>query len=84
MAILVSFPIGGYVADLVVGGVDLVAAALAGGLIMGAVIGAAEWFALRWWISWLWIRRRLQGWPWALSWERPWSITGPTEEILDE
>ena len=25
------------------------------GLIVGAVIGVAEWFALRWWVSWLWI-----------------------------
>jgi len=55
VAILVGFPIGGYVADLVVDGVDSVGAALAGGLITGAIIGAAEWFALRQWVSWLWI-----------------------------
>lgn len=55
VAILVSFPIGGYIADLVVDGVDSVGAALAAGLIVGAVIGAAEWFALRQRISWLWI-----------------------------
>jgi hypothetical protein len=55
VAILVSFPIGGYIADLVVDGVDSVGAALAGGLIVGAIIGAAEWFALRQWVSWLWI-----------------------------
>ena len=55
VAILVSFPVGGYIADLVVDGVDSVGAALAAGLIVGAVIGAAEWFALRQWISWLWI-----------------------------
>jgi hypothetical protein len=55
VAILVSFPIGGYLADLVVDGVDSVAAALVGGLIAGLVIGAAEWFALRRWVSWLWI-----------------------------
>jgi hypothetical protein len=47
VAIVVGFPIGGYVADLVVDGVDSVGAALAGGLITGAIIGAAEWFALR-------------------------------------
>jgi hypothetical protein len=47
VAILVSFPIGGFVADLVVDGVDSVGAALAGGLIAGAIIGAVEWFALR-------------------------------------
>src|SRR4249920_530106 len=55
VAILVSFPIGGLVADLVVDGVDSVGAALAGGLIAGAIIGAAEWFALRQWVPWLWI-----------------------------
>jgi hypothetical protein len=55
VAILVGFPIGGYIADLVVDGVDSVGAALAGGLIAGAVIGAAQWFALRQWVSWLWI-----------------------------
>lgn len=55
VAILVGFPIGGLIADVVVDGVDSVGAALAGGLIAGAIIGAAEWFALRRWISWLWI-----------------------------
>ncbi len=55
VAILVSLPVGGYIADLVVDGVDSVGAALAGGLIAGAIIGAAEWFALRRWVSWLWI-----------------------------
>jgi hypothetical protein len=55
VAILVSFPIGGYLADVVVDGVDSVSAALVGGLIAGLVIGAAEWFALRRWVSWLWI-----------------------------
>jgi hypothetical protein len=55
VAILVSFPIGGYLADLVVNGVDSVGTALAGGLIAGVVIGAAEWFALRQWVSWVWI-----------------------------
>src|ERR671918_3163420 len=55
VAILVSFPIGGYIADLVVDGVDSLGAALFGGLIVGAIIGAAEWFALRQRVSWLWI-----------------------------
>jgi hypothetical protein len=55
VAILVSFPIGGYIADLVVNGVDSVGAALAGGLIAGVIIGAAEWFALRQRVSWPWI-----------------------------
>lgn len=55
VAILVGFPIAGFVADVVVDGVDSVGAALAGGLIAGAIIGAAQWFALRRWVSWLWI-----------------------------
>ena len=55
VAVLVSFPIGGYLADLVVDGVDSVGSALVGGLIAGLIIGAAEWFALRRWVSWLWI-----------------------------
>jgi hypothetical protein len=55
VAILVGFPIGGFLADLVVDGVDSIGAALGGGLIAGALIGAAEWFALRRWVSWLWI-----------------------------
>src|SRR5688572_3608467 len=54
VAILVGFPIGGLIADLVVDGVDSVGAALAGGLIAGAIIGAAEWFALRQRVSWFW------------------------------
>jgi len=55
VAILLGFPIGGYIADLVINGVDSVGTAITGGLIAGAVIGAAEWFVLREWISWLWI-----------------------------
>jgi hypothetical protein len=55
VAILVSLPIGGYIADLIVDGVDSVGAALVGGLIVGAVMGAAEWFVLRGSISWIWI-----------------------------
>jgi hypothetical protein len=47
VAILISFPIGGYIADLVVDGVDSVGTALAAGLIAGAIIGAGEWLALR-------------------------------------
>ncbi len=61
VAILVGFPVGGEIADLVVDGVDSVGAALAAGLIVGAVIGAAEWFALRQWISWLWIPATIVG-----------------------
>src|SRR6266542_4242641 len=47
VAILVGFPIGGLLADVVVDGVDSVGAALGGGLIAGALTGAAEWFALK-------------------------------------
>jgi hypothetical protein len=49
--VLVSFLVGGYLADPVVDGVDFVGAALVGGLIAGLIIGAAEWFALRRWVS---------------------------------
>lgn len=55
VAILLGFPIGGLLADLVVDGVGSVGSALAGGLIAGAVIGAAEWVALRRFVSWIWI-----------------------------
>lgn len=55
VAILIGFPIGGLLADLVVDGVDSVGAALVGGLIAGGIIGAAEWLALRRWVSWTWI-----------------------------
>jgi hypothetical protein len=55
VAILLGFPIGGLIADLVVDGVDSVGTALLGGLIAGAIIGAAEWVALRRWGSWQWI-----------------------------
>jgi len=61
VAILVSLPIGGYLADLVVNGVDSVGTALAGGLIVGALIGAAQWFVLRQRISWLWIPATIAG-----------------------
>jgi len=55
VSILIGLPIGGYVADLVVNGVDSMGAAIAAGLITGAIIGSAEWFALRRRVSWLWI-----------------------------
>jgi hypothetical protein len=47
VAILVGFPIGGYAANLIVGKIDSIGAALLGGLIAGAIIGAAQWLALR-------------------------------------
>jgi hypothetical protein len=55
LSILIGLPIAGYIADLAVDGVDSVGAAIIAGLIAGAIIGAAEWFALRRWVSWLWI-----------------------------
>lgn len=55
LACLLGFPIGGLVANVIVGPVDSVGAALAGGLIAGAVIGAAQWLALRSIVPWAWI-----------------------------
>ena len=55
LAILIGFPIGGYIADLTMDGVDSVASALVEGLIAGVIVGTAEWFALRRRVSWLWI-----------------------------
>ena len=55
LAALLGFPIGGYVANLTVGAVDSVGAAIAGGLIAGAVVGTAQWLALRQFVPWLWI-----------------------------
>jgi hypothetical protein len=55
IAILLGFPIGGLVADLTMDGVDSVGSALVEGLIAGVIVGAAEWFALRRFVSWLWI-----------------------------
>ncbi|MDQ3777939.1 MAG: hypothetical protein M3310_03600, partial [Actinomycetota bacterium] len=47
VAILLSLPLGGLVADLVINGVDSVGTALAGGLMAGSTIGAAGWYVLR-------------------------------------
>jgi hypothetical protein len=52
---VVGIPIGGYAANLIVGKVDSVGPALAGGLIAGAIIGAAQWSALRSLVPWAWI-----------------------------
>lgn len=53
--VLLSLPIAGLISDLVVNGVDSVGTALVGGVIAGAIIGAAGWFVLRKRVSWLWI-----------------------------
>jgi len=55
VAIIVGIPIGGYAANIVVGKVDSVGSALVGGLIAGAIIGAAQWLALRSIVPWLWL-----------------------------
>ena len=55
LAALLGFPIGGYAANLTVGAVDSVGPAIAGGLIAGAVVGTAQWLALRKFVPWLWI-----------------------------
>ena len=55
LAVLVGFPIGGLIANVIVGPVDSVGPAIAGGLIAGAVIGAAQWLAIRRLVTWIWI-----------------------------
>jgi hypothetical protein len=55
VAALLGFPIGGYVANLTVGAVDSVGTAIAGGLIAGAVVGTAQWLALKQFVPWHWI-----------------------------
>jgi hypothetical protein len=47
LLIALAFPPAGYIATLVAGRVDAVAAAVVGGLIAGAGIGAAQWALLR-------------------------------------
>src|SRR4051812_21366713 len=54
LAILVGFPIGGLLANVIVGPVDSVGAALAGGLLAGGVIGGAQWLALQPLVPWAW------------------------------
>jgi hypothetical protein len=55
VAIVIGIPIGGYAANIIVGKVDAVGAALISGLIAGAIIGAAQWWALRSLVPWLWV-----------------------------
>jgi hypothetical protein len=55
VAILIGFPIGGYAANIIVGKIDSVGAALIGGLIAGAILGAAQWLALRSFVPWVWL-----------------------------
>jgi len=55
VAALLGFPIGGWIANVVVGPVDSVGAALAGGLLAGAVVGSAQWLALKQVVPWTWI-----------------------------
>jgi hypothetical protein len=78
VAILVGFPIGGFSANLVVGAVDSIGVAVAGGVIAGAIIGAAQWLALRPLVPWQWLAatsvRMAIGSPLA----RRWSTTTST------
>src|SRR5215210_7286275 len=46
-ASFLGLPIGGYVAHLIVGPIDATWVAVAAGAITGAIVGAAQWFALR-------------------------------------
>lgn len=55
LAVLLGFPVGGYLASLIAGPVDSVGAALLGGLVAGAVVGAAQWLAIRRLVSWMWV-----------------------------
>jgi hypothetical protein len=55
LAIVVGIPIGGYAANIIVGKIDSVDAALLGGLLAGAIIGAAQWWALRSFVPWAWV-----------------------------
>ncbi|MCX6023416.1 MAG: hypothetical protein NTZ05_17140 [Chloroflexi bacterium] len=42
-----GFPLGGLAAQAIVGRIDTLGAAVAGGALTGAVVGAAQWLALR-------------------------------------
>jgi hypothetical protein len=55
VAIVIGIPIGGYAANIIVGKVDAVGAALISGLIAGVIIGAAQWWALRSFVPWAWV-----------------------------
>jgi hypothetical protein len=55
VATLIGFPIGGYAANIIVGKIDSVGAALIGGLIVGAIVGAAQWLALQRLVPRIWI-----------------------------
>ena len=46
MVTFAGFPLGGFLAELLVGPVDGIGAALIGGLLTGAVVGAAQWWGL--------------------------------------
>jgi hypothetical protein len=51
-----AFPPAGYLGHLVSGPVDAVPAALVGGLVTGALLGAAQWVLLRrYGVGWAWI-----------------------------
>ncbi|HWM21572.1 MAG TPA: hypothetical protein VNO51_17905 [Ilumatobacteraceae bacterium] len=47
MPTFLGFPIGGYIANLIVGRIDAVAPAVLGGAITGAILGLAQWLGMR-------------------------------------
>lgn len=55
VAILLGFPLGGLLAHVIAGRVDSAGAAIAAGLIAGALTGTAQWLALRPLVEWFWI-----------------------------
>ena len=67
VAALLGFPIGGWIANVVVGPVDSVGAALAGGLLAGAVVGSAQWLALKQVVPWTWIAATSLGMAFGLA-----------------
>ena len=67
LGIILGFPIGGYIANLTVGAVNSVGAALAGGVIAGAVVGAAQWLVLQRVVPWIWIAATSLGMAGGLS-----------------
>ena len=63
IATLIGFPVGGEVANVIIGPVNSVGAALAGGFIAGAVIGAAQWLAFGSSFTGVGSRPRVSEWP---------------------
>ena len=75
----ISFPIAGIAAQAAVGRINDGVAALVGGLIAGAVIGAGQWLVARRLLGdpRAWIRPRRRPWASACSLVPGWSATAP-------